>query len=480
MRGNIVRSEEWVVMRYSSVLDLHTHTLVSGHAYCSLREMAKAAADKGLEVLGITEHAPAMPGTCHKYYFENLKIVPREMYGIQLLLGSEVNILDAQGTVDLAQRTLERMDVVIASLHMPCMKPGSKLENTESYLNVMKNPYVNIIGHPDDGRYEIDYEALVQGAKEYGKVLELNNHSMDPDCNRQNAVENDTVMLELCKKYQVPVVMDSDAHFDLLIGEYLNRHHTMEAYIAAKENIARNQTEDDYCVLNYEEPVMRKFAETLKCHVLFFSSQHKLEKGIYLDNDKIIYKNPDEVEVCHVDELQILGTHNYENVMAAVCMAAVYGVPMETIRKAILAFKGVAQRIEYVAEKNGVVYYNDSKGTNPDAAIKAIQAMRRPTILLGGGYDKDSEYTEWINSFDGKVKKLILMGATKEKIARDCEKCDFHDYVYVDTFEEAMDLAVEMAEPGDAVLLSPACASWGMFPNYEVRGDKFKEIVNSL
>ena len=262
--------------------------------------------------------------------------------------------------------------------------------------------------------------------------------------------------------------------------DHLNRHHTMEAYIAAKENIARNQTEDDYCVLNYEEPVMRKFAETLKCHVLFFSSQHKLEKGIYLDNDKIIYKNPDEVEVCHVDELQILGTHNYENVMAAVCMAAVYGVPMETIRKAILAFKGVAHRIEYVAEKNGVVYYNDSKGTNPDAAIKAIQAMRRPTILLGGGYDKDSEYTEWINSFDGKVKKLILMGATKEKIARDCEKCDFHDYVYVDTFEEAMNLAVEMAEPGDAVLLSPACASWGMFPNYEVRGDKFKEIVKSL
>lgn len=210
MGEDFLRNEERVVMRYNSVLDLHTHTLVSGHAYCSLREMAKAASKKGLEVLGITEHAPAMPGTCHKYYFENLKIVPREMYGIQLLLGSEVNILDAQGTVDLAQRTLERMDVVIASLHMPCMKPGSKL----------KNPYVNIIGHPDDGRYEIDYEALVQGAKEYGKVLELNNHSMDPDCNRQNAVENDTVVLNLCKKYHVPVVMDSDAHFDLLIGEF--------------------------------------------------------------------------------------------------------------------------------------------------------------------------------------------------------------------------------------------------------------------
>ncbi len=262
--------------------------------------------------------------------------------------------------------------------------------------------------------------------------------------------------------------------------DHLNRHHTMEAYIAAKENIACNQTETDYCILNYEEPIMREFAKKLKSQVLFFSSQHTLDRGIYLQDGNIIYKNPEEVIVCNVNELQILGTHNYENVMAAVCMAAVYGVPMETIRAAIKAFKGVEHRIEYVTEKNGVVYYNDSKGTNPDAAIKGIQAMNRPTVLLGGGYDKNSEYTEWINSFDGKVKKLILMGATKEKIARDCEACDFHDYVYVDTFEEAVHMAAEIAKPGDAVLLSPACASWGMFPNYEVRGETFKEIVNSL
>ena len=207
-------------MKYHSVMDLHTHTVASGHAYCTLREMAKAASDKGLELLGITEHAPKMPGTCHKFYFQNIKVVPREMYGIQLLLGSEVNILDAAGTVDLEQKTLEKLDVVIASLHVPCIRPGSRAENTEAYLNAMKNPYINIIGHPDDGRYEIDYEALVQGAREYGKVLELNNHSMDPDCTSENAVENDTVMLNYCKKYQVPVVMDSDAHFDLLIGEF--------------------------------------------------------------------------------------------------------------------------------------------------------------------------------------------------------------------------------------------------------------------
>ena len=262
--------------------------------------------------------------------------------------------------------------------------------------------------------------------------------------------------------------------------DHLDRHHTMEAYVEAKKNIANNQTEENWCILNYEDPLTREFGENLKTQVLYFSSQHKLEKGIYLDNGNIIYKNPEEVIVCHVDELQILGTHNYENVMAAVAMAAVYGVPMDVIRKTIKAFRGVAHRIEYVAEKNGVVYYNDSKGTNPDAAIKGIQAMNRRTVLLGGGYDKDSEYTEWINSFDGKVKKLVLLGQTKEKIARDADKCGFHDYVFAETFEEAVMKAVEIAEPGDAVLLSPACASWGMFPNYEVRGDRFKEIVNSL
>ena len=262
--------------------------------------------------------------------------------------------------------------------------------------------------------------------------------------------------------------------------DHLNRHHTMEAYVEAKKQIAKNQTAEDYCVLNYEDERTKAFGEEVKAQVLYFSSAHKLERGIYLDDGKMIYKNPEEVIVCHVDELQILGIHNYENVMAAVAMAAVDGVPMDTIRKAILAFKGVEHRIEYVTEKDGVVYYNDSKGTNPDAAIKGIQAMNRKTVLIGGGYDKNSEYTEWIQAFDGKVKQLILIGATREKIAQDAEKCGFHDYVFADTFEEAVLLAAKTAKSGEAVLLSPACASWGMFPNYEVRGEKFKEIVNSL
>ena len=262
--------------------------------------------------------------------------------------------------------------------------------------------------------------------------------------------------------------------------DHLNRHHTMENYIQAKEDIAKNQTEEDTCVLNYEDEETRRFGENLKAKVLYFSSQRKLEKGIYLEDGNIVYKDGEPVVLCHVSELKLLGTHNYENVMAASAMAAAYGVPMDIIRKTIKAFAGVEHRIEFVCEKNGVAFYNDSKGTNPDAAIKGIQAMNRPTLLIGGGYDKESTYEEWIEAFDGKVKHFVLLGQTKEKIAQTARKLGFENIIMTESLEEAVRTCAKLAEPGDAVLLSPACASWGMFKNYEERGDKFKAIVKAL
>lgn len=295
---------------------------------------------------------------------------------------------------------------------------------------------------------------------------------------------DDTIIVAEMSSFQLESIVDFRPRVSAILNftpDHLNRHHTMEAYVNAKKNIAKNQTEDDYCILNYEDELTREFGKEVKAKVLYFSSQRKLEEGIYLEDGNIIYHYGNVSEkICHVDELQILGTHNHENVMAACAMAAVYGVPVEKIRESVKAFKGVEHRIEYVTEKDGVAYYNDSKGTNPDAAIKGIQAMNRPTVLIGGGYDKGSEYTEWINSFDGKVKKLILIGDTKEKIAEDARKCGFTDYEFADTFEEAVLTAAKIAESGEAVLLSPACASWDMFPSYEVRGEKFKEIVKSL
>ena len=262
--------------------------------------------------------------------------------------------------------------------------------------------------------------------------------------------------------------------------DHLNRHHTMQAYIEAKERIAENQTAEDVCVLNYEDEETRAFGEKTGAQVLYFSSRRKLKKGVYLEDGNIICDIDEKIPVCSVDELNILGTHNHENAMAAVAMAYAYGTPMEIIRKTLTEFQGVAHRIEFVAEKNGVAYYNDSKGTNPDAAIRGIQAMNRPTVLIGGGYDKESSYDEWIQAFDGKVKKLVLLGATREKIAQTARRLGFNEIEMADTFEEAFAKCVECAQPGDAVLLSPACASWGMFKNYEERGDKFKELVNQL
>ena len=185
-------------------------------------------------------------------------------------------------------------------------------------------------------------------------------------------------------------------------------------------------------------------------------------------------------EVVRMSETNLLGDHNAENIMAAIAMCEAYGVPMDSIVASVKKFKAVEHRIEYVATKRGVDYYNDSKGTNPDAAIKGIKAMNKPTVLIGGGYDKDSTYDEWIDSFEGKVKLLVLIGQTREKIAECAKAHGFTDIVMADTFEEAMDICIKESAPGEAVLLSPACASWGMFPNYEVRGQIFKEIVHPI
>ena len=263
--------------------------------------------------------------------------------------------------------------------------------------------------------------------------------------------------------------------------DHLNRHHTMEEYIRVKELITKNQTESDTCVLNYEDEILREFGKTLHTKVIYFSSLHKLEKGMYLDDGEICYRDENGVQkICRTTELNLPGRHNHENVMAAAAMALAYGVPLEVIRKVVCAFKAVEHRIEFVTEKNGVVYYNDSKGTNPDAAIKGIQAMDRPTLLIGGGYDKGSSYSEWIQAFDGKVKYLVLIGQTREKIAAEAKALGFTDIVFADSLAEAVQFCADHAKKGDAVLLSPACASWGMFPNYEVRGKMFKELVNNL
>ena len=296
--------------------------------------------------------------------------------------------------------------------------------------------------------------------------------------------KEDSVTTAEISSFQLETIVDFKPDVCAVLNitpDHLNRHHTMECYIETKESITKNQTAGDTCVLNYEDEVLRRFGETLQTKVVFFSSKRRLEKGLYLDGEDIFYADgTTDTKVINVNELNILGKHNYENVMAAVGMSVSFGVPMDKIVEVLKRFQAVEHRIEYVTEKRGVKFYNDSKGTNPDAAIQGIRAMNRPTLLIGGGYDKQSEYDEWIESFDGKVKKLVLIGQTKEKIAECAKKHGFEDVILCDTFEEAIDTCYANAVSGDAVLLSPACASWGMFANYEERGRIFKEYVRNL
>ncbi len=295
---------------------------------------------------------------------------------------------------------------------------------------------------------------------------------------------DETVTVAEISSFQLETIHEFHPKVSAILNitpDHLNRHHTMECYIETKEKIALNQTKEDVCVLNFDDTVTRDFADYCNASVLYFSRLHKLQKGVYLDGETFVYSDGEtQTEICKTTDLKVLGGHNHENIMAAIAMAVSMDVPMEIIRKTVMEFTAVEHRIEFVTEKNGVDYYNDSKGTNPDAAIKGIQAMNRKTVLIGGGYDKGTDYDEWTESFDGKVTYLVLLGATKEKIAECARKHGFENIIFVETMEEAVKVSAEKANPGEAVLLSPACASWGMFDNYEQRGRIFKELVRKL
>ena len=201
-------------------LDMHTHTLASGHAYSTIQEMARAGAEKGVKLLGITEHTSGIPGTCDPIYFRNLHVVPRQMYGIELMLGAEINILDAKGNMDADEALMKRLDIRIAGIHLLCYEHGTKEENTFGMIQAIRHPYIQIISHPGDGTAELDFEPIVQASKECGTLLEINNSSLKPARGKQDARVNNLEILRLCKQYEVPVILGSDAHISFDIANY--------------------------------------------------------------------------------------------------------------------------------------------------------------------------------------------------------------------------------------------------------------------
>lgn len=296
--------------------------------------------------------------------------------------------------------------------------------------------------------------------------------------------KDDSVTVAELSSFQLDTIETFHPNVSIVLNitpDHLDRHHTMTNYINAKLNVTLNQNEDDICILNYEDAILRDAASKIKAGIVWFSSKRALNDGVYLSNGTIYYaQNAVSTAICETEKMQLIGEHNYENTMAAIAAAIFFKIPVDVIREAVYSFKPVPHRIEYVATKNGVKYYNDSKGTNPDASIKAVKAMNAPTYLIGGGFDKNSEYDEWIESFDGKIKHIVLMGETKGKIAACAVKHGFNDITFVESMKEAVNFCASKALPGEIVLLSPCCASWGMFKNYEERGDIFKALVNSL
>lgn len=298
-----------------------------------------------------------------------------------------------------------------------------------------------------------------------------------------DAEETDIFILET-SSFQLEHTIDFKPRISLILNispDHLDWHGKFENYVNAKKKIFINQDSNDYTLLNYDDKLVRSFQREVKSNIVWFSVNEKLDRGVYIEN-KNIFINIEEkkIKLISIEKLLLKGKHNLENILASVAISFIMGVPIEVIKETLLTFKGVEHRLEFVLEKDGRSFFNDSKATNIDSSKKAIEAIDAPIILIAGGYDKNIEFDDLIASFDGKVKALILLGATSSKIKEIGLKYGFNENYLVKDMKEAVSLAYKLSKAGDNILLSPACASWGMFKDFKERGKVFKQMVASL
>ena len=319
--------------------------------------------------------------------------------------------------------------------------------------------------------------------KEGGFHAELAGNIGIPVASRAMYSFDDTYLITECSSFQLETTRDFKPSVSAILNitpDHLDRHKTMENYIAAKAKIFANQTKDDYFVYNEDDELTRNLVPLCPAKAFPFSSSKELEEGAFVKEGKVIIRSgSEEVVICGTEEILMPGEHNLQNVLASAAMAYCSGVDPEKIASAIRKFKGVEHRMEDCGVIDGVKYVNDSKGTNPDAAAKAVCSFES-IVLIAGGYDKKSSFDSFTALFNGRVKDLVLMGVTAPQIRASAEKAGFTNIHEVADMKEAVNLSAELAEPGDTVLLSPACASWGMYPNFEARGRDFKNHVDAL
>ena len=297
------------------------------------------------------------------------------------------------------------------------------------------------------------------------------------------ANENSVLVTEL-SSFQLESIDTFKPHVSAILNfteDHLNRHHTMEAYMEAKARIFKNQDEKDFCVLNYDDKDVKSLSDNVKAKKIFFSRKKSLDCGIYLDEDNNIIINIDKkIKLLNKDELSLPGNHNLENCMAAAAIAYVSNIDIDVIREVLKTFAGVEHRQEFVRNLNGIMFVNDSKATNPDSSIKAIESYNRPIILIAGGMDKQSSFDEFLDVAKENVYALVLLGETAQRIKECAQNKGFNNIRIVKDMKEAVNASYQIAKGGDVVLLSPACASWDMYKSFEVRGIDFKDNVHNL
>ncbi len=296
--------------------------------------------------------------------------------------------------------------------------------------------------------------------------------------------EKEGVFVEELSSFQLHDTRKYHPHIGAILNikeDHIDWHGSFDDYINSKLKLTLNQNERDYLVLNAEDEESQKHKKDFKAQIYEFSSENMVSKGLFLDGNMICFRNDgcNIVEILDVRDLEVIGRHNYENVMAAILLTYLYGLDLPEIIKAIKTFKAISHRLEYVRSLSGVDFYNDSKGTNVDSSVKAIESFDKPIIIIAGGYDKNIDYTDYVKAFKKNGKLMVLMGATKLKLKDLCEKYDI-DYILVEDMNEAIKTSYDNAEDGDVVLLSPASASWDMYKSYEIRGNEFKDIVMRL
>lgn len=299
------------------------------------------------------------------------------------------------------------------------------------------------------------------------------------------SAEEDSWLITETSSFQLETIKTFQPEISAILNltpDHMDRHKNMENYGKAKAEVFKNQTPDQYCIINHDDEECLELAKKCKAKVVPFSRKTTLDFGVYVDGDTIIVKDEDGkiTEICRPVELQIPGQHNLENALAACAIAYFGGIDAKIIAKVLREFRGVEHRIETCSTIDDIRFVNDSKGTNPDAAIKAIEAMQKNIILIAGGYDKNASFDEFVKSFDGRVKNLLLIGKTANKIKEAAEKVGFTNSVILKDMEACVREAYRIAEPGDVVLLSPACASWDMYTSFEQRGKHFKSCVQAL